>query len=193
MYYIHSANLVHRDVKPSNILINSNCKIKLADFGLIRSIKEQSIESHKVTEYVATRWYRAPEILFGSNVYNKKVDIWSCGCVLGELLMERVMFPGKSTINQIEIITNYIGKPSNNDINQLSLEVSTNIIKQIKSKKKNLINKAFKNHDPLAVDLLKKCLTWDHTKRLSALECMQHPYFQSIFKKQDLIKVEQPI
>jgi mitogen-activated protein kinase 15 len=103
--YLHSAEIVHRDLKPANILIDAECNVKVADFGLARSIQAYDDESAPVmTDYVATRWYRAPEIVLGSCQYSKAVDIWSVGCILGELILGKAIFPGKSTINQVELI-----------------------------------------------------------------------------------------
>ncbi len=111
--YIHSGELIHRDLKPSNILLNSECQCKLADFGLARSIAMKEEEGPPVlTEYVATRWYRAPEILLGSTKYSKAVDMWSVGCIIGELLTGKAIFPGSSTLNQIERILELTGRPT---------------------------------------------------------------------------------
>ena len=82
--YIHSAELIHRDIKPSNILIDDNCCIKICDFGLMRSVDEKLFGNVQLTDYVMTRWYRAPEVLFGSKMYTKGVDLWSVGCIIGE-------------------------------------------------------------------------------------------------------------
>jgi len=92
---------LHRDLKPSNVLLNSECHAKLCDFGLARSVAYNSDCDNKpvMTEYVATRWYRAPEILLGSSTYTKAVDIWSIGCILGELVNGKAIFPGTSTLN----------------------------------------------------------------------------------------------
>ena len=104
---MHSGQLLHRDMKPSNVLLNSECHAKLCDFGLARSVAHEAIDKSiqpVMTEYVATRWYRAPEILLGSSQYTKAVDVWSIGCILGELVNGKAIFPGTSTLNQIERI-----------------------------------------------------------------------------------------
>ena len=88
--YIHSANVIHRDLKPSNILVNSNCHLKICDFGLARGYQEADY----LTEYVVTRWYRAPEIMCSSDAYDYKIDVWATGCILAELLMRNPIFPG---------------------------------------------------------------------------------------------------
>jgi len=96
---MHSANVIHRDVKPSNILINRDCLVKLADFSLARSIVFDENNLANLSDYVAARWYRAPEILLGSSKYDFSVDMWSVGCVLAELYLCRPLFPGSSTLN----------------------------------------------------------------------------------------------
>lgn len=94
--YMHSGAMLHRDIKPSNILLNSDCQVKVCDFGLARSIVQQNDNAQNpvLTDYVATRWYRAPEILLGSTSYTEGVDLWSVGCILGELLSGKPIFPG---------------------------------------------------------------------------------------------------
>ena len=110
---MHSAELLHRDLKPANILLNSDCLVKVADFGLVRSVATKDDSTTPVlTEYVATRWYRAPEILLGSHTYTKGVDMWSLGCILGEILMGKPIFPGTSTLNQLDRILSFTGRPS---------------------------------------------------------------------------------
>jgi mitogen-activated protein kinase 15 len=90
-------------VQPSNILLNSECLVKICDFGLARSVYTKA-DNPILTDYVATRWYRAPEILLGSTRYTKGIDMWSIGCIFGELLGGKPMFPGTSTLNQLDRI-----------------------------------------------------------------------------------------
>ena len=84
LLYCHCCKIIHRDLKPSNILVNQDCHIKLCDFGLVRSLEENnSFESTVMTDYIATRWYRAPEILFSIPHYEESIDVWSFGCLMG--------------------------------------------------------------------------------------------------------------
>lgn len=89
--YIHSANVIHRDLKPNNILLNKNCDLKICDFGLARGFEN---EDEFKTEYVVTRWYRAPEVILNASAYTKALDIWSIGCIFAELLGRTPLFPG---------------------------------------------------------------------------------------------------
>jgi mitogen-activated protein kinase 15 len=99
--YLHSAGVLHRDLKPSNILLNTNCQIKLCDFGLSRTLKSSSFINPVLTEFIATRWYRSPEVILGSKSYSTKSDMWSLGCLIYELYSRRTLLPGDNTIDQI--------------------------------------------------------------------------------------------
>lgn len=99
--YVHSANVLHRDLKPSNLLMNANCDLKIGDFGLARTTSETDF----MTEYVVTRWYRAPELLLNCSEYTAAIDIWSVGCILGEIMTRRPLFPGKDYVHQLRLIT----------------------------------------------------------------------------------------
>jgi cyclin-dependent kinase-like len=103
--YCHSQNIVHRDVKPENLLISSVGCLKLCDFGFARSVKS----GQKLTEYVSTRWYRAPELLIGGEKYGFAVDIWSIGCLLAELITGKPLFPGINDLDTLSKIVKTCG------------------------------------------------------------------------------------
>lgn len=163
--YLHSADLIHRDLKPSNMLINSDCLMKLADFGLARSVAEENGESPLVSDYIATRWYRAPEILFGSQKYSKAVDVWSSGCIFAEILLEKVLFPGKSSLNQIELIIELLSRPNENDLLKMNSDLAWTIMQNIKTRKRRSFSKLFAAFPTEAVDLLRKLLMFNPEKR----------------------------
>ncbi|XP_037548895.1 mitogen-activated protein kinase 15 [Nematolebias whitei] len=177
--YLHSGNVIHRDQKPSNVLLDSDCIVKLCDFGLARSlnqIQEDSVNP-ALTEYVATRWYRAPEILLGSTRYTKGVDMWSLGCILGEMLLGKALFPGLSTINQIEKIMSAIPHPSPEDILAIRSEYGSSVIQRMLLKPQVPLEDLFQpSVPPDALDLLKGLLVFNPDKRLTAEQALQHPY-----------------
>lgn len=113
---IHSSGIMLRDLKPSNILINSDCKIKLSDFALAKSTSILDEFKQNITDYMSLRYYKAPEILLTASTYDQSVDMWTIGCLLGELINGRVVFPGSGTVNQITLIIELIGKPTSEDI-----------------------------------------------------------------------------
>lgn len=154
--YMHSAQLLHRDLKPSNLLLNSECHIKVADFGLARSLDvKDPDQTPLLTDYVATRWYRAPEILLGSNKYTKGVDMWSLGCILAELLLGKPVFPGTSTLNQIDRVLELIGRPSQEDIDAIDCPLAQTMLESIPPTKPKKFRDVFPNASDDALDLLK--------------------------------------
>ena len=132
---MHSAELVHRDIKPANLLLDSNCLVKVCDFGLCRSVGQVQATSSVLTDYVATRWYRAPEILLGSTCYTKAVDIWSVGCILGEMLLGKPIFPGSSTMNQLDKIMEITGLPTQEDIASIKSPFAATMLDSLPSPK----------------------------------------------------------
>mmetsp|Transcript_12932 Transcript_12932/g.39798 ORF Transcript_12932/g.39798 Transcript_12932/m.39798 type:complete len:286 (+) Transcript_12932:348-1205(+) len=116
--HIHSANVLHRDLKPSNILLNGNCDLKICDFGLAR-IRDPANRDNPMTVYVATRWYRAPEIMLSYTEYSNAVDVWSVGCILAEIMGREPLFPGRDVIDQLNLVTRIIGKPSEEDMEHI--------------------------------------------------------------------------
>ena len=110
--YLHSVGIVHRDFKPSNILLDGNCHVKICDFGLSRTLHSSDYKVPIMTEFIATRWYRAPEVLFGSNHYSYKSDMWSLGCLIYELYTRRTLLPGDDTISQLTKLLEFKGIPN---------------------------------------------------------------------------------
>lgn len=176
--YIHSGDLIHRDLKPSNILLNSECLVKVADFGLARSValNEEDGTDPILTEYVATRWYRAPEILLGSHKYTKAVDMWSVGCILGELIIGKACFPGTSTLNQIERVLELTGKPKMEDILSIESALAENIINSINISKKRSFQNFFPGANEDALDLIQKMLTFNPKNRYTVDDALKHRY-----------------
>ncbi|XP_075995744.1 mitogen-activated protein kinase 15 [Genypterus blacodes] len=177
--YLHSGNVIHRDQKPSNVLLDTDCVVKLCDFGLARSMNQIQEDSGNpaLTEYVATRWYRAPEILLGSSRYTKGVDMWSLGCILGEMLLGKALFPGTSTINQIEKILSAIPHPSAEDVQAIKSEYGASVIQRMLLKPQVPLEDLLQpNVPPDALDLLKSLLVFNPYKRLTAEQALQHPY-----------------
>ncbi|NXW93666.1 MK15 kinase, partial [Alopecoenas beccarii] len=179
--FIHSGNVIHRDQKPSNILLDADCFVKLCDFGLARSLCQMNEDQGgpALTEYVATRWYRAPEILLSSRSYTKGVDMWSIGCILGELLLGKPLFPGTSTVNQIEQILRVIPAPSPEGRTLLrgKTGIYSSYTCSLASRQRVTLEEILPSSTPLpALDLLKKLLVFNPDKRLTAEEALQHPY-----------------
>lgn len=123
--YIHSAGIIHRDLKPSNIAVNEDCELRILDFGLARPAESE------MTGYVATRWYRAPEIMLNWMHYNQTVDIWSVGCIMAELLTGRTLFPGTDHIHQLNLIMEILGTPSEDFMQKISSDSARNYIRSL--------------------------------------------------------------
>uniref|UniRef100_A0A7S0VD35 Mitogen-activated protein kinase n=1 Tax=Polytomella parva TaxID=51329 RepID=A0A7S0VD35_9CHLO len=177
--YMHSGELLHRDIKPSNLLLNSDCQVKLADFGLARSVSQLNASDGQnpiLTDYVATRWYRAPEILLGSTKYTFGVDMWSSGCILGELLAGKPIFPGSSTMNQLDRIVEFTGRPSREDVEAVDSPFAASLMESCAVTHPRKLQDVFPNASPEAADLLKRLLVFNPSRRLTAEQALRHPY-----------------
>jgi len=181
--WIHSADVVHRDMKPSNLLVKSNCDMAICDFGLARGVPK---EGDAMTDYVQTRWYRAPELLCDNTAYDKKVDVWSAGLIFAELLRRAPVLQGKDYFDQLEKIITLIGKPSESEMKHLQYETARKAIRRMGGKT-NQIARAFGRYttNPLALDLLKNMLVFDPAKRFSVEQCLAHKYLAELHQDGD--------
>lgn len=193
--YMHSGQMLHRDIKPSNILLNSDCQVKVCDFGLARSVVQQNDNAQNpvLTDYVATRWYRAPEILLGSTSYTKGVDLWSVGCILGELLSGKPIFPGTSTMNQLDRIMEVTGRPEPPDVDAIKSPFAATMLESLPMSRPRPLNEMFPGASVEALDLLRLCLQFNPTKRISAKDALRHPYVVQFHNPDDELNCDRVI
>ncbi|KAG9295146.1 hypothetical protein G9A89_006127 [Geosiphon pyriformis] len=172
--YCHMRRILHRDLKPQNLLIDKDYNLKLADFGLARAI---GIPLRTLTHEVVTLWYRAPEILLGSRAYALGIDMWSVGCIFAEMIKKYPLFPGESEIDELLRIFRLLGTPNENLWNGV-----TNL-PEYKSLYPNWepgnLAQEFPELEPDGVDLLQECLKYDPILRISAKQALKHPYFKN--------------
>ncbi|KAG6742352.1 hypothetical protein POTOM_053223 [Populus tomentosa] len=173
--YIHSANVLHRDLKPSNLLLNANCDLKICDFGLARVTSETDF----MTEYVVTRWYRAPELLLNSSDYTTAIDVWSVGCIFMELMDRKPLFPGRDHVHQLHLLMELIGTPSEAELEFLN-ENAKRYIRQLPLHRRQSFLEKFPTVHPAAIDLVEKMLTFDPRQRITVEDALAHPYLTSL-------------
>mmetsp|Transcript_1155 Transcript_1155/g.2359 ORF Transcript_1155/g.2359 Transcript_1155/m.2359 type:complete len:520 (-) Transcript_1155:87-1646(-) len=179
--YIHSARVFHRDLKPKNILANSDCKLKICDFGLARPAFNDMPQTVFWTDYVATRWYRAPE-LCGSFFakYSPAIDIWSIGCIFAEILQGKPLFPGRNVVHQLELITDLLGTPSPDVIAKVRNEKARRFLQNMRKKPGVPFEEHFPHADKGALMMLKRLLAFDPAERPTAEEALADPYFAGL-------------
>ncbi|KAL3695750.1 hypothetical protein R1sor_009826 [Riccia sorocarpa] len=179
--YIHSANVLHRDLKPGNLLLNANCLLKIADFGLARTTSEVEF----MTQYVVTRWYRAPELLLRVNEYTAAIDVWSVGCIYMELVKGEPLFPGRDPSHQLRLITELIGSPDDSDLGFVKSETARRSLRQLTRYQRKSLGSEYPSMDPAAVDLIERMLVFDPHKRITVEEALRHPYLACLHDVDD--------
>ena len=169
--YLHDKDIIHRDLKLSNILLTSTGLLKIADFGLARTMDDP------MTPKVVTLWYRAPEVLFGDTHYTQAIDMWSVGCIFGELLLSTPLLPGKNEPQQILLICRLLGSPNNRiwpEMRSLPLYETVKLPKI----EYDSIKTTFSQSGLKAQDLLQDFLIYSSRARISAREALDHDYFK---------------
>ena len=187
--YLHARGLVHRDLKPANMLLNSDCHVKIGDFGLARSVIRAVTDTHNpptlLTDYIATRWYRAPEVVVSSTQYTYSVDMWAVGCIIGELLHGRPLFRGSSTSHQLSLLVGACSPITDEDVESLGSEHSADLVKACESEGPT-VRKLLQGYPSDAVHLVAQLLQFNPKKRLTALEALHHPYIAPFSTEDDL-------
>ncbi|GME79608.1 unnamed protein product [Ambrosiozyma monospora] len=183
--YIHSADVIHRDLKPGNILVTSQGVLKICDFGLARGIGAQYMnyahKSSNITNYVATRWYRAPELILSRNHYGKEIDMWSAGCVLAELYGRKPLFMAKDQTEQIREICKVLGKPSKDVMTSYGSNGTWEFFSSNNFHFETVEWRMIYPHaSPQACDLLLSLVCWDKKQRYTVAESIAHPFLRKV-------------
>lgn len=177
--FLHAAHVFHRDLNPNNILVNSDCQLRICDFGLARVAFHRDIDHTFWTDYVATRWYRAPELILASSTnYSTAIDMWSVGCIFAEMLGRgKPLFPGNNEREQFALILNVTGKPSREVIQRCGDERLMEYLESVPNVPPTSLSLLYRGASAGAVDLLGRLLTFDPNERITAADALALPYF----------------
>ena len=185
--YLHSANVIHRDLKPSNILVNKNCDLKICDFGLARGFNtNDEEEAGSLTDYVVTRWYRAPEVVLIASEYTRAIDVWSVGCILCELIGRKALFAGKDHLDQIRKIIEVMGTPSGPDLSWLPQDgPARRFINKCAPSVGKPLSELYPKANPDSLEAAAKMLSFNPNRRISVDDALDLKYFEGLHSKED--------
>ncbi|KAM3654632.1 mitogen-activated protein kinase 7-like [Ammospiza maritima maritima] len=184
--YIHSANVLHRDLKPSNLLVNENCELKIGDFGMARGLGADARHAKPfLTEYVATRWYRAPELLLSLHRYTRAIDMWSVGCIFAEMLGRRQLFPGRNYVHQLQLIMAVLGTPPPGVMAAIGAERVRAYVQSLPPRPPVPWESLFGDAEPAALVLLGRMLRFDPRERVGVAEALRHPFLAKYHDPED--------
>ncbi len=187
--YVHYLGICHRDIKPQNILVDLNSwRLQLCDFGSAKKL----IKGEPNVSYICSRYYRAPELIFGCSDYSQSIDVWSTACVIAELVLGEPIFQGQSAVDQIVEIIKILGTPSKNQILGMNPEYTEHrfpVIKQLSW------SKVFKNKDvdENFLDFIGKLLIYEPQIRPKPLKILLHPFFDELRSKDSILPDGKPI
>jgi len=185
--YIHALGICHRDIKPQNLLVHPDThELKVCDFGSAKRLTKGEVN----VSYICSRYYRAPELIFGATDYSQAIDVWSVGAVIAELILGQPLFPGDSGVDQLVEIIKVLGTPSRDQISAMNpnySEFKFPIIKANEWKKVFETSKRKQNsHYDNATDLINRVLKYNPASRLTPLEALKHPFFDEFRQNPDM-------
>jgi len=185
LFFARTHLRIMRNNQPSNLLLNSNCDLKICDFGLARGVEDE--QSGGLTEYVVTRWYRAPEIMLVCQEYTKAIDVWSVGCIFAELLARSPFFPGDDYIAQLRLICEKLGRPDDEHLEFVTSERARRFIASLPNKPPLPMAELFPQHsgETDALDLLRRMLEFHPDRRITIDRALAHPFLASLHNPED--------
>merc|ERR1719229_116871 len=188
--YLHQCDVIHRDLKPENILIDSDCTIKITDFGMARGLQEQEQEASGevlLSEYVTTRWYRAPEIMLCSRHYHYSIDVWSIACIHCEMILRKPIFAGQHHLEQLDLIFDAVGTPNKTECRQwIKSYDALRWVLSLPTKPRKSISALFESKSKCKdisrneVDLMEKMFILNPEKRIATKQALNHKFFKKI-------------
>ncbi|KAJ9057432.1 glycogen synthase kinase 3 [Entomophthora muscae] len=189
LIYIHGLGICHRDIKPQNVLLDSKSGVlKLCDFGSAKVLTH----GEPNVAYICSRYYRAPELVFGATAYTTKIDVWSTGCVMAELMLGRPLFPGDTGLDQLIEIIKILGTPTHDQVLAMNPNYLEHRFPQIQPKPFSKIFTGYPGADE-AFDLLSKMLVYDPKVRITAGEALVHPFFDELRNPETKLPTGQPL